>query len=358
MALRQHRLLTYLAAQVLYTAMMILAVLLVITLTLTLAELLAEVADGELLASSLLTMLALRLPEAILLSAPLALVLGVVMSFGERAEGREFDAMRASGAKPGLIFAGVACPALIWAGILLILSGWLQPWSLLKSEQVAANMADDLLISSVRPGQFQTMAGGRLTVHAGQRDAVTGAMTNLFVRFSNGDQVEVITAQSGWIETDSRTGQRLLVLDHGRHLGHQAQTTRPYRVVDFVRNRIELPLPAAKHASNGEQGQPLHALTDLNDLDVVSEWQRRMIPVLSSVMLAMLALPVSLASARGHRWGAAVPAVLFYLLYSNAGMLVVAQAARGDIDMIWISVLHLAMALVVMVSCLIWWRRW
>ncbi|MDT8437517.1 MAG: LptF/LptG family permease [Wenzhouxiangellaceae bacterium] len=352
------RLARYLSGQSLAAAAMTLAVLLAITLMLFLAELLNDVADGEVLGSALLTLLLLRLPEAVVMSAPLALVVGLLMSFGGLAEGREFDALRAAGTPVFGVLAGMLLPVALWSGGVLLLAGWVQPWAMQQSAELASRMADDLLVSSIQPGQFRTVAGGRITVHAAQHDAATGRMRELFVRFSNGDAIEVVTARAGRIEREPETGRRLLVLEQGRHIGHPAYALQPYRVVDFAVNRIELPLPAAADARSGLQLLALHELIALEDPNVMLEWQRRLLPSLACVLLALIALPASVSGARGSRWSSTVPALAGYLLYSNGATLLIGQVQAGALDMAWLWMMHGLVVAVVMVVLLRWCRRW
>lgn len=349
----------YIRRESLGVCLMALAVLMAISLALFLAEMLGDLADGELLLSTLVELLLLRLPEALLLTAPLALVVGLLMSLGELAQGEEFSVMRSAGLAPARLLRVVLALAVIWAVGLLLVSGWVAPWAEQRSARIAERMADDLLLASIRPGQFQTLAGGKLTVYVRAADLEAGRLEGLFVHFTNGEQVEVIAAESGRLFQRPGTGERVLSLRDGVHLGHAlAAGGLPMRRIAFQRNDIQLPLAVDESPDDASRRRSLPALLGDSSSAAGLELQRRLMPSITCAILALFVLPITLSGSRGSRFGTVLVAVVVYLVYSNTANLMLVRASPGSGAWPGIWPLHVAALLLATVPVVSWWRRW
>ncbi len=352
------RLASYLRREALSVSLMALAVLVSITLALFLGELLGDVAEGQALLSTLLALLALRLPEALVLTAPLALVVGLLMGFGDLAQNQEFSVIRAAGVRPGRILRTVSGLAVAWAIGLAVISGWVAPWSEQRSVALAERMADDLLVASIQPGRFQSLAGGQVSVYVRAADPDRGLLQGVFVHFERDGRVEAVAAASGRLFRRPEDGRRVLALEDGIHVGHaDTPAMLPMRRIEFERNLIELPL------SRSDGGDPMRALMPpalvrLGTTEAWIELQRRLMPAVMSLMLATFALPITLTGARGRRFSVVLVAIVAYLVYSNVANLMLARlpAGAGGWPGIW--PLHGAALLAALGPVWNWWRRW
>lgn len=356
---RGDRLAGYVRREAIGVCLMTLAVLMAISLMLFLAELLGELAEGQVLVSTLAELLLLRLPEAMLLTAPLALVIGLLMSLGELAQGEEFSVMRSVGFRPGRLFRVVLVLAAGWAVSLLVVAGWVAPWAEQRSARIAERMADDLLLASIRSGQFQTLGGGKLTVYVRSADLDAGELTGVFVHFVHDDQVEAIAAASGRLYKRPDTGARVLALHDGVHIGHlDGPRALPMRRIEFERNDIQLPLAVEGQADDPQRRRFLPDLIADAAPDAQLELQRRLMPPIISALLALFALPITLSGGRGKRFGTVLLAVVIYLVYSNTANLMLVRAGpwSGAWPGIW--PLHLLVLLAAAISVASWWRRW
>jgi len=356
--MQHHRRLdAYIRRQAFGVCVMSLAILMAISLALFLAELLGDLADGEVLVSTLVELLLLRLPEAVLLVAPLALVIGLLLSLGEMAQAEEFSVMRSSGLAPRRVLGVVMSLSLVWAAGLLAVGGWIAPWAEQRSAAIGERMADQLLLASVRPGQFQTLAGGRLTVYVREADLDVGRLEGVFVQFSHPDEVEAVAAARGRLHTRPGTGERVLALYDGVHIGHQANGSGlPMRRIAFERNDIQLPLGGRRAADDPEQRRYLPALLADPATAAGVELQRRLVPSIVSLVLALFALPITLSGARGKRFGVVLVAVVVYLVYTNTANLLLVRAGLGSWPGIW--PLHGAALVLAALAVAAWWRRW
>jgi lipopolysaccharide export system permease protein len=346
----------YLRRQALGASAMTLAVLIAISLVLFLGELLGDVAEGRALVSTLFELLMLRVPEAVLLTAPLALAVGLLMSFGELAQGEEFSVMRAAGMRPGRIVRVVSGVTLTWAAGLLVVGGWVAPWAEQRSSTMTERMADELLLAGLQPGQFQSMAGGRMSIYVRAVDAQSERLEDVFVHFDDGARIETVTARSGQLFTHPDTGRRVLALRDGMHIGHaDTPDALPMRRIEFERNDLELPVIAERGG-----GDRLAALDPLSLVTADTagrrlELERRALPAISCLVLALLVLPITLSGSRGRRFGSVLLVIVFYLLYTNTANLALARMPPDGIGLWPVHAAALAIAAVPLVW---WWRRW
>lgn len=348
----------YLLREALAVCGMALTVLVAIMLALFLAELMADVADGEVFAGAVFELLLLRIPEALVTAAPLALVVGLLMSFGELAQGEEFSVMRTAGMQPAAMFGTVLLLAVIWAAAVLGVSGWAVPAANQRAAALAERAADKLLLAGIRPGRFESFGGG-LTVHADRVLAASRRLEGVFVHFTNAGRSEVISARTGTLFEHPETGRQILSLRDGVHLGHaRSAGGLPFRRVEFERNDIELPVGRAAGGAAPSRTAGMLELAGAGDRTSRIELLQRLTPFVTSLVLVVFALPVTLVGGRGSRFAIVLVAVAVYLAYSNAANLVLVRAAanNGSPGIVWL--VHLAALTAALAIVISWWRRW
>ncbi|QOC23035.1 LPS export ABC transporter permease LptF [Wenzhouxiangella sp. AB-CW3] len=349
----------YILRQGLAASVLSLMVFLGVTVALFLAELVGDAAQGELPGSSVALLLALRLPEAIILVGPLALLTGLLLTFGRLQEESETIVVRAS----GLAFRRMLWPVLVlagfWGGGLLLISGWLSPMALERTGQLMEDAAQHAMVAGVRPGQFGRMDGGRTTIYVGAIEGEGERLRDVFIQHMEGDLAEVLTAREGRVWTSPEDGTRYLTLTDGRQLQHGLPPNQGgLREVQFARNDLRLPTPEIT-SSESESGMTLNELRRPENPDERREWHWRLAAPAAAVLLGMLALPLSSRLPRQGRFGSIVIALVLYLLYSNAihaGLIMMEQRAAMTGPGLW--PVHGALAMLMAWMCVRQWRVW
>ena len=351
----------YLAVQALAASLMTLAVLLAITLALFLAEMLGDLGETWLPGSGLLQVLMLRVPEALLLTAPLALLVGVMMTLGDLAGGEELAVMRASGARPALLVRVLVVLAAGWMVGLTLVAGWVQPWAAERSARLAETMAEDWLLRSIRPGRFSDLGVDGLTLYVAEVDPQQRRFYGVFLHHSGDGRVETVSAREGRI-LQRPDGGRMLELRDGVHVGHaESPSGLPLRRVAFGRNTIDLPALGAADDGSTVERQTLPALLRSAEPDARAEWMRRLsAPVLCAAMIGFV-FPVALGSGRGRRMGPVLVAIAVYLAYSNLVQVLIGRVPlteRPGIALLAVVLVHAAVLAAGIVQAARWWRRW
>jgi len=323
-----------------------------ITLALFLAELLGDLSGTWLPGIGLLQTLLLRLPEALVLAAPLALLIGTMMSLGELVAGEEVTVMRAAGTPPRLLVRVLAGLVLIWMAGLIVLVGWIQPWAGTRAALLAETMAEDWLLRSIQPGRFASLGIDGLMLYVREVDLEQRSFSGVFLHHAGDARVEVIAAREGRIvSTDS--GRMLELLD-GVHIGH---TT----VAPGLPLRRDLPASSAAAAQNSAEAMDLVELARQNDPAARLEWARRLAaPLLCAAMIGFI-FPVLLTRARGRQMAPVLIAIGIYLAYSNLVQLLLGRAALAERPteiLVAVAGLHAMVLLFGLIQFGRWWRRW
>lgn len=351
----------YLFRQGLAASLMTLAVLVAITLALFLAEMLGDLGQAWLPGSGLVQVLLLRLPEAVVLTAPLALLIGTMMSLSELAVSEEVSVMRAAGVRPNLLGGVLAGLAAIWMIGLTLLVGWVQPWSEDRSTRLAETMAEDWLIRSIQPGRFASLGIDGLTLYVRDVDAGQRSFSGVFLHHSGNGRIEVIAAREGRILSTGDGGRMLELLD-GVHVGHTAEAPGlPLRRVAFARNSIDLPASSAASEESAVASMGMDELLGNSGAAVQLEWARRIsMPLMCAAMIGFV-FPVALSGGRARRMAPVLFAIGVYLAYSNLVQLLLGRAAvaeRPGDALAAVAGLHALVLFVGLLQFLRWWRRW
>ncbi|AKS40850.1 LPS export ABC transporter permease LptF [Wenzhouxiangella marina] len=350
----------YLLRETSAASLMSLLVFVGVMLALFLAELLGDAAQGLLPAASVLRLLVLRLPEALLMVGPLALMVGVLMAIGRLGETSELAVQRAAGLSFEAMLRPLLLLILVWAGGLLLVSGWLAPAAVARTGDLMADVARQALVSGLKAGQFDRLDSGRLTVYVGSVDRQTGELTDVFVHLFDGEESEVLTAPSGrlWIDADDQ--RPYLSLYQGHQLRHVNRLDSPRRrSIAFERNDIRLPAPDSGGAADQELRLSLSQLRPLDTAGRFREWHWRLAAPVAALLLGLLAVPLAQRAPRQGRFGVIVLALGLYLVYTNlvhAGLVLIERRDLASGPGLW--PLHALIALLAAGLLFRHWRRW
>lgn len=324
----------YILRQGLAASMLSLLVFLAVVSALFLAELLGEAAQGELPGGSVLLMLMLRLPEAVMLVGPLALLTGLLMTLGRLQEESELVIMRSAGLAYRRLLRPVVVISALWAGGLLVVSGWLSPLAVERSSTLLADAARNAMVAGIRSGQFDRLNQGRTTIYIGGIDRRSDALSDIFIQHMEGDDVQLLTASSGRLWLPGEDEGRYLLLDDGYQVQHARDPlSGVIREMEFARNELRLPAPEDVEEET-EASDRLPELWPPETPAERREWHWRLAAPMAGLLLGLLALPLSSRKPRQGRHGSVIAALVLYLIYSNAvhgGLIVMEQhnALRG-----------------------------
>jgi len=291
-------------------------VLLLILLTNQFARVLGDVAKGKLPKDAAFDVIGLSAAQYLTVLVPIGLFLSIMLALGRLYRDSELPAMMACRVGPS----GIYRP-LLWLLTPLALGvAWLSieggPRALTAVDRIGAEARREADLASIEPGRF-TVFGPDSAVVYGESVTADGVMEHVFMQrqIENG-QVEVVVANRGeQVESDD-PDTRLLVLHEGRRYEGIPGTSR-FRIVEFAEHGIPYPLPSLSAPDPRPRAMTFRELRTSGELEHIAEMQWRLSIPLSTIILAILAVPLSKSRPRAGRYGRIGIGLLVFIIYLN-----------------------------------------
>jgi lipopolysaccharide export system permease protein len=209
---------------------------------------------------------------------------------------------------------------------LLALALFVGPWAQHKSFLVRKQAEHEAEIAVFDSGRFKATKDGTAVYYAERVDQRTLSLDNVFVERLERipgpegeparERVSLITARSGRQQTDPETGERRLVLlDGRRYVGTPGDPE--FSVVHFKEHGIVIDVADPDYASKDPRQMPTHELIEAGDFKSIAELHWRLGVPISTLIFALLALPLSRSNPREGRYGRLIAAILVWVIYSN-----------------------------------------
>ena len=326
----------YIFREIAATWLAVTFVLLMILLTNQFARILGEVAKGKLPKGAVMDVIGLSAVQYLTVLVPIGLFLSIMLALGRLYRDSEMPAMMACRVGPS----GVYRP-LVWLTLPLVLGvAWLAidlgPRALQTVERIGAEARREADLASIEPGRF-TVFGPNNAVVYGERVTADGFMENVFLqRFVEDDNgeaniVEVVVAERGeQVESDD-PDIRFLVLYNGRRY-EGVPGTPQFRVVEFAEHGIPYRLPSLEPPEPEPREMPVSRLIRSTDPLHRAELQWRIGVPLSTIILAIFAVPLSRSQPRSGRYGRLALGLLVFIIYFNLLSAAKAWVEKGEVD--------------------------
>ncbi len=306
-------------------------VLLMILLTNQFARVLGDVAKGKLPRDAAFDVIGLSAVQYLTILVPIGLFLSIMLALGRLYRDSEMPAMMACRVGPS----GVYRP-LTWLMVPLVLGvGWLAidlgPRALVAIDRIGAEARREADLASIEPGRF-TIFGPDQAVVYGERVSPDGFMENVFLqRIVDDGVVQVVVAERGEQVESEDPDVRLLVLHNGRRYEGVPGTPR-FRVVEFAEHGIPYRLPSLEPPEPKPRAMTVRNLLNSREPEHRAELQWRIGVPLSTIILAIFAVPLARSQPRAGRYGRLAIGLLVFIIYFNLLSAAKAWVERGEID--------------------------
>jgi lipopolysaccharide export system permease protein len=302
------------------------AVLLVLLLTNQVAFVLRRAADGQVPASLVGELVMLSVQQNVTIILPLAVLLGTVLGLGRLYHDSEIAAAQACGIGTGCLYRS--------AGLLAVLAAGLCAWISLVSSPMAAQRMVTLRMDALRTavtrglasGQFRSLGSNAVLTFASQ-DA-DGTLREVFVQRAADDpqqpgRIEVVTAARARYALSADSSYYTVTMYDGEsHSGVPGQGQ--WRRMRFAEQTARLVTPTATLPGKPRTDTELtEMLINSPDPRMRAEFHGRLSPVISALVLGLLAVPVAKLRPRQGRYARVVWALMLYAFY--AGLLILGR---------------------------------
>ena len=321
----------YIFREVATTWLGVTIVLLMILLTNQFARVLGDVAKGKLPKGAAFDVIGLSAVQYLTILVPIGLFLSIMMAMGRLYRDSEMPAMLAC--RTGL--GGIYRP-IMWLIVPLTLGvAWLSielgPTALTAVDRIGAEARREADLASIEPGRF-TVFGPDTAVVYGERVTPDGVMEKVFMqRQVDGGGVEVVIAERGEQVASEDPDVRLLVLRNGRRYEGIPGTSQ-FRVVEFAEHGIPYELPSLDPPDPAPRAMPVERLLTSAEPEEIAELQWRVSVPLATLLLGLLAVPLSRSRPREGRYGRLAVGLLVFIIYLNMLNAAKAWIEQGTID--------------------------
>ncbi|TPG44872.1 LPS export ABC transporter permease LptF [Rhodanobacter glycinis] len=308
-------------------------VLLVIVAGSAFAKVLQQVANGSFPPSVMFQVLGLRTLDGLTNMMPLASFIGVLMGLGRMYRESEMHVLASSGMGPPGLLRPVLILGVTLVAITALVSLWLGPWAVRTSDAMVAAANRSVIAAGLDAGRFTNLPGkgGIIFVDSLSRDGSKLGRTFVATESTGKDgptHLKVVSAASGELYQESDGDGRFIAFKDGWQYDIPLGTDN-WRQMQYQRNDTSLSSVQADDDDDPAHSKGSWTLAQSNDPSDRAEfaWRANAPPL--TLVLLLLALPLSRQSPREPKYGRLLLAVVSFYLYYLLLALGRAQIGKG-----------------------------
>ncbi len=312
------------------------------------ARYLAEAITETLGVALMLKLVFLKTLIALEVLVPIALYISVVVGLGRMHRDQEIIAMRAAGIDGMSIIRAilwVAVPVGVMVGLLSVMG---RPWAYEDSYILDARANAELNTDRFQPGRFYGNEESGRVVYIQSKDDSDGSMKNIFHYTDKNGNKEIILSRYA-IQVPAQQEQRTQLHLHDGTIHRLMYDGTDDEMIKFEKLVLFLDEPEDDIGYKRKAAATTTLLLSDEPSDI-AELQWRLSRPVATVLLALIAIPLSRSSPRQGRNEKIFTAALIFALYYNLSGLArtwVEQGMVGRFPGIWW--LHVLMMVVVIV---------
>ena len=268
----------------------------------TAAGFLSDAVDGLLPAGAIAELIGLKLLISLEVLIPAALYASVLLAFARLSGESEFAAMYSIRMTPGTLVRAVLTLAGALAAVVAVLSLVVRPLAYRTLHAVSDRAATLLDIDAMEAGSFYVAEGGGRVIFLGHRPGRGATARDVFVRIRHADRTEIVHARlADELRTKTLARGADIYLTDAHVYEIDRSRGRPDQVVE-ARGLVVSPNPghgAARGYSAVAAGS--WRLAGSRDDADIAELQWRLSTPVSTLLLALLAIPLSRTAPRQGR---------------------------------------------------------
>ncbi len=313
----------YLIQQISKPLATILGILAVLFGSFSAAGFLSDAVNGLLPTDTIAELIGLKVLISLEVLIPISLYLAVVLAFGKLYSDSEFTAMFALRVSPGRVMGAVLTVAAGLAVVVAGLSLWVRPWAYQQMHEISRRAALQLNVGDMGAGTFYVGDKGNRVIYLAHREGPNAPARDVFVQLKHRNSIQIIYAQLAYqLPSDNPTEGPAVYLRNAnvyqiaRKKGQSDHAINVQGIIVNPNSRSGTPPEYSSVAADSAYLARSDAPSD------IAEFQWRLSTALSTLLLAMLAVPLSHAQPRQSRYTKIGTAILiysgYYLLYTSA----------------------------------------
>lgn len=305
----------YLTREIGKPFVVVLGLLMVLFASYSVAEMLSDTVNGLLPSDVIGALVALKVLISLEVLIPISLYLAVIIALGRLYSASEMTAMLALQVTPVRVLAIVLKLSVALALIVAVLSLTARPWAYRTAHRLSDRARSELNFNDMQAGTFYETPQGRRVVFIGHRNGAGQPARDVFVALDIAGRASVIHAAGGaQSPTAGAKGRSAIVLDDARIYQLAAAGDAPDEIVDARRMTLHPQLARVRPGYSSVAASSV-TLARSGDPADIAEFQWRLSTPLSTLLLGLVAVPLSRVEPRHGRFGKMGVAILLYAAY-------------------------------------------
>ena len=308
----------YIISEIAKPFMVATAALVAIFVAFSSAVILNDVVAGEFGIEVVVVLILLRTLIILEVLLPTALYLSVVISIGRLYRDSEMVAFWALGVSEARMLRAVLLVGVVVAAVVACISVYGRPWAYQTSYQIEADAAVAADLQRLQSGSFSRLGDGRLVINQQRLDVAAKLAYDVFVEIDIESGRRVIYANSA--EMLSGKPEPRVRFNDG--YAYEFRDNRSDdRVLKFRALTLQLYEEPPDRVRNRRKALPTAQLAGSSKPKEIAEYQWRLSTPIATLLLGVLALPLSRSAPRQGRHRTLFLAILVYAVFFNlAGM--------------------------------------
>jgi len=331
----------YLLLEIIKPMTSMLAVLVTIFAAYSTSRYLADALYGLMSVSTIMTLIVLKIAIALEVLLPACLYLSVIVGLGRLYKDSEMTALFASGVGLPQVLAVVFVLSLPMALLVASLSLAVRPWAYERSFWLKAKAESEFDVTRLKAGRFYEFGEENRVIFIEKIEHERKRAEGIFMqedKNDDNDMLEVIYAKEAYQQLDRATGrQAILFLDCCSYTFPRTGKGR-VRIMESSQYTLSLwPKEITPIEYKIKAASTLHLARSEVPPDI-AELQWRILAPLSTILLALLGVPLSRTKPREGKHAKIVVAILIYGLYyslATIGKMGVEQSLIPPLLGIW-----------------------
>ncbi len=339
----------YIISEVLKPFSFVLIILVALFVCFSSARYLAEAVTETLGVYFMLKLILLKTIIALEVLIPIALYVAVVIGLGRLHRDQEVIALYAAGVGNKHIIGPIVLVAIPVALAVGALSLYGRPWAYESSYLLDATARADLNADRFQAGRFYGNDESGTVIYIDDKDKTTGRMSGVFYYTRNDKASEITVAVTGDQQEGLEDGRLQVHLKNGR-LYRLQRSSMDDELVNYTKLVRFHDDPEVSIGYKRKAAATSSLLTSDQPVDI-AEVQWRLSRPIATLLLALIAIPLSRSSPRQGKNEKTFMAALIFAVYYNLSGVAQTWVEQGVVDErpgIWW--LHLLMAVVVLIS--------
>ena len=305
----------YIVREVVTTWLAVIFVLMIVVTSVEIVQFMKWFLRGDLTTNTVLPLFINSQLKVIVLLIPVSLFLGVLLALSRLHMDSEMTAMMSGGIGPKQWFRSMLMVTLPISLIVLLMMLYMRPWVALQRAEINAEIRNVSIISTFAPGRFNRSPDGEAVIFMEDISKDGKTMSNIFQRFNRDGSTHVDLAKTARnVKHDN--GLDYMLFENGHHYV-VTEGESEYQIIDYDEYGVLVPAPKDRSYPLRVQALTTKELWNSDDPAHKAELDWRISLPVATLIIVMMALPLSQTTPRGGRYSKLALGILLYLVYSN-----------------------------------------